>query len=43
LATEEPVKKSLTAESAEIAEAKMRILCELCALRGKTSWCFHTL
>jgi hypothetical protein len=32
--------KSLTAESAEIAEAKiLRILCELCVLRGKTS-CF---
>jgi hypothetical protein len=39
---DEAVKKTLTAESAEIAEAKiLRILCELCVLRGKA--CFSVL
>jgi hypothetical protein len=37
----EAVKKTLTAESAEIAEAKiLRILCELCVLRGKACFSF---
>jgi hypothetical protein len=31
----EPVKKCLTAETAEIAETRiLKILCELCVLRG---------